>query len=332
MTTALFSRAPDQGLRPLDLRRDLSGAAALMNICFGSGLDAQGRGAVHEMEWLARSGPFLWVVGSIPNAWQLGFVWIEDGKVIGNINTQASEGDAATWLIANVAVHPDYRRRGIARALTEAAVELAVKKGARQIMLQVNRENESAQRIYETLGFKTTATHTLWERTSGTIPQPINVEGIELRHAPHDKWQISYEFARRFRPEGLSWVRPLQERDWQTSWWRWLSNFLSGQREETWWAIETATNTLVGLFTVNAGFHSYEEIVMILYPDYRSRLERMMLIAAIRRLRDRAWTIRLDHPVGEAEEPLRELGFRDGAKLVWMVKKGNEGDKGNKGN
>ena len=152
MTTILFSRIPDQGLRPLDLRRDLSGVAALMNICFGSGLDAQGRGAVREMEWLSHSGPFLWLVGSMPNAWQIGFVWIEDGKVIGNINTQASEGDAATWLIANVAVHPDYRRRGIARALTEAAMDLAHKKGARQINLQVNHENESARRIYESLG------------------------------------------------------------------------------------------------------------------------------------------------------------------------------------
>ena len=150
---------------------------------------------------MARSfGSFLWLVGSLPNAWQLGFVWIEDGKVIGNINTQASEGDAATWLIANVAVHPDYRRRGIARALTEAAIDLAVKKGAQQINLQVNHENVSAQHIYESLGFKTIAAHTLWERTSGTIPQPINVEGIELRHAPNDKWEISYEFARRFRP------------------------------------------------------------------------------------------------------------------------------------
>jgi hypothetical protein len=35
--------------------------------------------------------------------------------------------------------------------------------------------------------------------------------------------------------------------------------------------------------------------------------------------------------MGEAEEPLRELGFREGARLVWMVKKGNEGDGGDKG-
>lgn len=318
MTSIFFSRSITQGLRPLDLRRDLAGVASLMNICFGAKLDAQGRSAVREMEWLSHTGPFLWLIGSMPNAWQLGFVWIEGGKVVGNINTQQSEGDAATWLIANVAVHPDYRRRGIARALTEAAVDLAAQRRARQVILQVNHDNESARHIYESVGFKITAVRTSWERTTGMMPQAIEIEGIELRCAPNDKWKISYDFAQRFRPEGLSWARPTHADDWHKPWWKSVEQFMSAQRQETWWAVDKATNTLVGLFTVSAGFHTFEEINVVLYPEYRSRLERMMFVAALRRLRDRAWTTRVDHPMGEAEEALRELGFRDGARLVWM--------------
>jgi GNAT superfamily N-acetyltransferase len=294
------------------------GIAELMRLCFGTTFDAQDRHTMREMEWLAQSGPLLWLLGSVPNVWQMGFVWLVDGKIVGNVSTQPSEGEAATWLIANVAVHPNYRSRGIARALTQAAIALATERGATQIILQVHHHNTAARHIYETMGFKEITTRTLWERTSGLVPPQLEVPGIELRLAPPDKWELSYEFVRRFRPAGFSWVRPLRAEDWQSDLFKNISHFLSAQRVETYWAIDTATNTLVGLFKISAGFHAFDEVQVVLYPHWSTRIERLLITAAVRRLHDRAWTIRLDHPLDESEEALTELNFRRVQTLVWM--------------
>lgn len=68
-------------------------------------------------------------------------------------------GYIGVWLIAgeghitNVAVHPDFRRRGIGRRLLLAAEELALARGQRRMTLEVRVSNEGAQRLYRSLGY-----------------------------------------------------------------------------------------------------------------------------------------------------------------------------------
>jgi ribosomal protein S18 acetylase RimI-like enzyme len=59
----------------------------------------------------------------------------------------------AFWVHA-VYVHPDARGAGASAALMQAAIESAVEKEARRIVLWVNDENKRAQRFYERLGFR----------------------------------------------------------------------------------------------------------------------------------------------------------------------------------
>ncbi|HEY8417705.1 MAG TPA: ribosomal protein S18-alanine N-acetyltransferase [Limnochordales bacterium] len=68
-------------------------------------------------------------------------------------------GYIGLWLIAgeghitNVAVHPDYRQRGIGRRLLEAAAELCRARSARRMTLEVRVSNLVAQRLYRDMGF-----------------------------------------------------------------------------------------------------------------------------------------------------------------------------------
>ena len=64
------------------------------------------------------------------------------------------------WFVAeemhllNLAVHPDQRRRGIARVLLSEALERSRNLGATVAWLEVRPSNASARALYESFGFK----------------------------------------------------------------------------------------------------------------------------------------------------------------------------------
>ena len=68
-------------------------------------------------------------------------------------------GYAGTWIMfdeshmTNIAVDPDYRKQGIARAMILKLMEEALRKGAERMTLEVRENNHSAQRLYASLDF-----------------------------------------------------------------------------------------------------------------------------------------------------------------------------------
>jgi ribosomal-protein-alanine N-acetyltransferase len=55
--------------------------------------------------------------------------------------------------VMTLAVRPEHRRRGHARALVRAALDLAAAKGAATVHLEVRPSNEAALSLYLSLGF-----------------------------------------------------------------------------------------------------------------------------------------------------------------------------------
>ena len=79
----------------------------------------------------------------------------------GAISTRVS--DVLFWLlpgavdIHNIAVHVNFRRRGIARALLSKVVTEAERQTNLRVILEVLRSNLPAQKLYESMGFATTS-------------------------------------------------------------------------------------------------------------------------------------------------------------------------------
>ncbi len=78
------------------------------------------------------------------------FVCELDGKAVGfcGMYLVADEGQ-----IMEVAVLPDYRRRGIAKALLCELLACGAVRGAQSFSLEVRAQNEAARQLYQAMGF-----------------------------------------------------------------------------------------------------------------------------------------------------------------------------------
>lgn len=74
----------------------------------------------------------------------------EDGKVIGYGGMWILMDEAH---LTNIAVHPDYRRRGVGELILRTLMAKAYTLGARRMTLEVRQSNYAAQRLYKKLGF-----------------------------------------------------------------------------------------------------------------------------------------------------------------------------------
>ncbi len=110
--------------------------------------------ALYELEQQCFFGSSAWDYHSILEILNYDtnhyFVCYEDGELVGYVGLMvaADEGD-----ITNIAVHPSKRRRKIADALLERAIQTAREKKVSQIFLEVRKSNAPAIALYEKHGF-----------------------------------------------------------------------------------------------------------------------------------------------------------------------------------
>ena len=129
-SAALATNRPFSGLRPVHLRTDLAGMAELLELCFGATMDEAGHSAIREMRMVSQSGSLSLLFHGLDRllgGLEQGFVWIEDGRLVGNVSVSPANYPHSMgkgFIIANVAVHPDYRGLGIAGKLYEGRLAI----------------------------------------------------------------------------------------------------------------------------------------------------------------------------------------------------------------
>jgi ribosomal protein S18 acetylase RimI-like enzyme len=89
-------------------------------------------------------------------------VAVEDGRILGSatleLEGRTEEGEPPVSPneahLRMLGVHPDARRRGVARMLMDASVEEARHAGKRRLTLNTTQRMRAAQAMYESLGFE----------------------------------------------------------------------------------------------------------------------------------------------------------------------------------
>ena len=91
------------------------------------------------------------VAGELDNKLAYWLVAVEGDFVTGYVGSQTVMGETD---MMNIAVHPDYRRKGIAEALVNKLVDELKARESRCLTLEVRASNVPAHKLYEKLGFQ----------------------------------------------------------------------------------------------------------------------------------------------------------------------------------
>ena len=205
------------GIRPFDLDTDLRAVADLIALAFAQELDERGNSALREMRFMSNFGGFVGLINRSTgefNDMLNGFVWVEDDKVVGNITVQRSDRIGSRWQIANVAVAPEYRGRGISRQLMQTALEHVARCGGEWAVLQVFARNDVARKLYDSLGFEQIGGMVDFQADEMPALAPP-VPCPEMAPFRADNWQPLYELANHQLGAQAQWWRAINRADFE---------------------------------------------------------------------------------------------------------------------
>lgn len=309
-----------QGTRRLNPLRDLGQVADVIEEGFGPDLTQVGRRALKEMRFLSRLGPLLWwLMATSPDfrEYHSGFVWLEEGRVVGTLHVTRPRAHARRWLISNVAVRASYRRRGIARALMEAALDWAREQGGEAVFLRVRRDNAAAWSLYDSLGFQP-----LLDAVDLRLAKVPPVEKVEIADprvllSPYKPCQYEQvrDLARLAIPPNLRWLEVTNIADFQVGLNRrlaeWWADFTTGRK--TWRLIAKYGEQVAAAMVLKvAGYRGNHFLVLHVHPDHRGKVEEMLVTEALARLwphRDQVTFATLPVCYDEILDVVRKYGF-----------------------
>ena len=307
-----------ESLRPFDSRRDLPAVADLVETCFADTLDESGREYLTRMRSAAKSSSWMpWggLAAGLNGAPLAGYVWQEDGRVVGNASL-IPYFNQGHWfyLIANVAVLPEYRRRGIARQLTKKCVEHARQRRTPSVWLHVRQDNDGAKTLYESLGFVARACRTTWwNPMSHNSPRPL--PGITLASLRGRDWEAQRQWLQQTYPSEITWHMPYHASALRPDLWGGFIRFLYDAYILQWGVFQDGRLLAALTWQSAPGPANHFWLAAPAYLD--ENMLHALLLHAIHRLPAQRPVV-LDYPAGQFDQALQSAGFSAQQTLIWM--------------
>lgn len=310
------------GVRPFDPYRDSKPVAGLITAAFSGKLGPDGEMALAEMRRVARWGPLLgWFYwpGWNRSGVAPGFVWVEEGHVLGNVSLRHTLGWGG-FFIGNVAVHPDWQGRGIASALMQAALEAISARGGRWVGLEVRADNQVARQLYEHLGFRQVGQTLYMLRPADILwgGDPPPHPGLR-RGRSYDSTAL-IELARAIVPAPQRPLLELRKKDYRPSWERTLDHWLEGRRE-VWWVIQDSATLCGAVRALHERGRRPDRLEVLVASGHAGRLETVLVqqgIASLRGACKKMVGIMLPDPTESLVAALEAASFQKLRVLVQM--------------
>jgi ribosomal protein S18 acetylase RimI-like enzyme len=308
---------------------DLGQVANLIEEAFAGDLDDSGQSALQELRWLNRFRPFLWwtlLTNFEQTNFLTGFVWEEDGRIVGNVTINQVGPNSRRWSISNVAVDKNYRGRGIAANLLMAGFDMVKNYNGSSILLQVRADNLPAKKLYNSFKFKEIGgtaylqLNQVLKVNSQSLPS-----GVILRTRQYD-WRDNrqvYKLIKATTPTLVQQEWPVrQSQIWigeyerVEDFFRWLIG-----NTPAYWVAEDNRN-LIAAVTIQPGLWKQPHTIeLTVHPEWRGHLEKPLISRALKYLsRWKSQSVVVKHLVDhtEAITVFKEYGFQEKQALLWM--------------
>ncbi|MBV7330893.1 GNAT family N-acetyltransferase [Chloroflexi bacterium TSY] len=330
-STGRLYQHTETGIRPFDIGRDLRPVAELISQAFAQELDSRGTAVLREMRVMGYMGGLIRLLnrstgdfGDIIN----GYVWVEDGKVVGNVTIQRSDGHSDRWQIVNVAVAKQYRGRGIAGNLLLRALEHIEQSGARWAVLQVYENNKIARTLYQHIGFENlggTVELRLDRIPSSNIEISKQLDGF--RPFGSHEWRALYDIVRSQSTAQSQWWRSEKRSDFrqtfeeQISEWFWR---VMGRQRTYRVCIQKGSRFDAALILNAQRWKGDHKIALWMRPEYYGQYEDYFLQWILAQLQEfPRWplsvTLSTEHAM--AQDVFEQFNFRQRPALLTMRKK-----------
>lgn len=316
--TLPYAPAPHPHVRRFDVNRDLLVVADLIEQAFAATLDSDGHRYIARMRRSARNPRFLRWAANITDRDALplsGFVWEENGRVVGNLSlSRFYHHSRPVYLIANVAVSPTCRGRGIAGDLTATALEYTAQRGNPPVWLHVREENEVALRLYRQIGFVERARRTTWHSSQRETASPAP-EGVRITRWHRGLWRQQSAWLDQLHPPELRWYVPLDARLLRPGLLGGAYRFFAGTMPLQWGA--ERGGRLLGVLAWVQSVASADRLWLAATPATEEQAL-LALVPHARKLLSGFRSLDLEYPAGRARNALEVLGFAPTQTLIWM--------------
>ena len=307
-------------LRALDLNRDREDVMRLLKIAFGNQEDL---GRRNNSLILTPFMPWKQRLDMVRKGFVPGAVWQDGNQIVGCASLMPAKS-IGRYLIANVAVHPDYRGRGIAQSVVDSLIDHVRNIGGTEIRLQVEQENDRAIHVYRRLGFHTQGAVTSWS-ASPSAHRYVAEELLEsskeyiIRELRSGEWQKAKALANGRFPQTLQWPDPFPDSYYRTNVLSALNNFFDGRAVEPW--VLQMQDGLAGMISIRSEWMRWHVLQLSVAEQYRGELELPLLAKAFRLLRTmQRYHIHLDHPANDptADALFEQFGLQKRRTLAIM--------------
>jgi GNAT superfamily N-acetyltransferase len=244
-----------------------------------------------------------------------GFVWEVEKRIVGNLTLiPFLNENIPHYLIANVAVHPDFRLKGIAHELTHAALQEAKKHMPCSIWLHVRDDNQAAIHLYESLGFVERTRRSNWELSPDMQVSKINSSG-KIHPRFRTEWIKQKEWLDNTYPMNIRWNLQLNEKRFspgiwgQVKYW-FISNPLIHYSQ-------TQSQVLEGIITFESTARRSNTLWLACLPENDATVIKYLIPASLKHFPEHR-PLSVNYPAGRGILAFIANGWKNQNTLIWM--------------